>query len=86
MPTHRIFGTAHVAATPAARSLDVISAADWNASGIAAAVLASATSDGMTGEWEAELDSDELVYVLARPVPPYKPLLLGPFRPVPIEP
>jgi hypothetical protein len=82
--THRVYGTVRVAGAAAVRALDVVDAADWQASGLAAAVVATATSDGMTGEWSADLDSDAMVYVLARPVPPYKPLLLGPYRPVPL--
>jgi hypothetical protein len=84
MATHRIYGTVRVAGVAAVRALDVVDAAEWQTSGLAAAVIATATSDGATGEWSADLDSGAMVYVIARPVPPYKPLLLGPYRPVPI--
>lgn len=84
MATHRVYGSVHVAGGAAVRTLDVVDASDWQTSGLAAAVVATATSDGTSGEWSAELDSDAMVYVVARPVPPYKPLLLGPYRPVPL--
>ena len=82
MSTHRVYGVVHVAGVPAVRTVDVVSANCWNSDGLAAAILASATSDAGTGAWSAELDGNELVYVIARPVPPYAPLVLGPFRPV----
>jgi hypothetical protein len=83
MPTHRIYGDARITG-PVVRTAQIIDAEIWQSSGVAAAVLATVTSDAMTGEWEALLDSDALVYVLTPPVPPYRPLLLGPYRPEPI--
>lgn len=84
MPTHRIYGTVKVAGQPADRMLDIVSVSAWGSAGPAAAVVASVTSDMVTGAWEAELESAEPVYVLARPLPPYPPLVLGPYKPVPL--
>lgn len=86
MATHRIYGTTHLGGQAVSRRVDVIAAADWLSSGVAAGVVGSAISDAGTGAWSVDLDNDDPVYVISPPVAPYPPLLLGPFSPVPLAP
>lgn len=85
MATHRVYGSTHVGGQPVSRRVDIVSAADWPAGGLVVAVLGSTVSDA-GGEWSVELDSDDLVYAMAPPIAPYPPLVLGPIKPVPIDP
>lgn len=85
MPTHRIFGVVRVNGRPAARRIDVVGAAAWGSGGLASGIAASVVSDSETGAWEAELEGDDLVWVMGAPDGAYSPLFLGPYRPVPIE-